>query len=36
MAGLAAVLRAADARVNGVLSGYGWAGGRITSRRCSN
>ena len=30
MAVLTSVPRAGDARVNGVLSGYGWAGGRIT------
>ena len=30
MAVLTSVARAGDARVNGVLSGYGWAGGRIT------
>jgi serralysin len=30
MAVLSSVLRAGDARVNGVLSGYGWAGGRVS------
>ena len=30
MAVLGTVHRAGDARVNGILSGYGWAGGRIT------